>query len=255
VNLEARALRVVLGAKTILEDVDLVFEPGESVAVIGPNGAGKSTLLRALAGLVECDGAVLVEGDATAELDRRAMARKVAFVGQSRAPAFDFSVLEFVLMGMNARKGRFALETTDERQRALKAIDEVDLSTMASRGVQTLSGGEYQRCVMARTLVTDARIWLLDEPTSDLDPRHQLAVHELIQRHASDGGVALTVLHDLHQAARFHDRVVLIVDGQVTADGSPTEVLQSNVLAEAYGVRIERIETEYGPAFVPTSDR
>lgn len=250
--LEARKLGVVLGGATILRDINLSFDAGESVAIIGPNGAGKSTLLRALAGLVETTGVARLDGEPLASLERREIARRLAFVAQSRVPAFEFTVLEFVLMGMHSRKARFALESADERGAALNALEMVDLAEAAERGVQTLSGGEYQRCVLARTLVTDTAIWLLDEPTSDLDPRYQLHVHEMIREHAGQGVLTVTVLHDLHQAARFHERVVLVVDGAVAADGSPDEVLRTDVLEEAYGIRIARVDTEWGPAFMPT---
>jgi len=251
-TIEASNLDIELGGARVLSGVNLKLEGPQNVAIIGPNGAGKSTLLRALAGLIEPSrGSAHLNGYSTAEMTRLEVARELSYMPQSRAPAFDFSVFEFVLMGLHARMGRFSLEGQNQRSAALRALERVELAHAASRGVQTLSGGEYQRCVLARTLVADTSIWLLDEPTSELDPKHRLSVHRLVRRRTEGGALALTVLHDLHHAARFFDHVVILVDGRIQAHGTPDEVMQAELLDAVFDTRLERIETAFGPTFVP----
>lgn len=255
-KMKVELVTVRLGGAQILREVDLDFEAGSKTAIIGPNGAGKSTLLRALAGLVEpVEGRVLVDGSSVQAMTRRELARSIAYLGQSRISTFDYTVLEFVMMGLHARLPRFSLESESDRDRAHAALDRVELGGMASRGVHTLSGGEYQRCAIARMIMAQAPVWLLDEPTSDLDPRHARLLLELTSAEADeDDRCVVAVLHDLHLAARYFDRVVVLCRGEVEAVGAVDAVMEPEVLSRVYEVSIERLESRHGPVFV-TSDR
>jgi len=235
----------------VLRSVDLAVEPGECVALVGPNGAGKTTLLRCLAGtLTPTTGRVTIDGVPHAELDRREVARRVSVVPQVRPPAFSFTALEFVMMGFHARLGRFALEGESERAAAERALETMTIGHLAGRAMTQISGGEAQRVVMARTLVSGATYWLLDEPTANLDLSHQVSLLDTVRRHCDDGGAALAILHDLGLVERSFDRVVVLSEGAVVADGPPRDVLDANLLHSTFGVPMTRLSDDRGAAWI-----
>lgn len=237
--LEARGLTHRYGSDEVLGGVDLTLTPGECVAMIGPNGAGKTTLLRCLAGTLEpSEGAAMLDGVGLHDMRSNDIARRVSVVPQAHPPVFGFTVLEFVLMGFHAQMGRFALESHGQRQRALEALATMGVEPFASRSLTTLSGGEAQRVVMARTLVSGATYWLLDEPTANLDLSHQVSLLDTVRRHCDDGGAALAILHDLNLVERTFDRVVILSEGRVVADDSPRAALNPELLRDVFNVEL-----------------
>ncbi|TDB99526.1 ABC transporter ATP-binding protein [Nonomuraea longispora] len=233
-RLDLRGVSVRLDGRPIVHEADLLVGDGEFVALVGPNGCGKSTLLRTIyRALRPSAGLIRVDGDDVHGLSWRESARRTAVVAQETPSELDFTVGEVVLMGRTPYERVAAADA----ERCARALDRVGLAGAEERVYATLSGGEKQRALIARALVQETRLLLLDEPTSHLDIRHQLEVLHLVR----ELGVAtLAVLHDLNQAAAFCDRLYVMSAGRVLAGGPPGQVLTPELISEVYGVRAVR---------------
>ena len=237
--IEAFDIAVRIGAKTLLDRVNLRIAPGETVALVGPNGAGKSTLLRVLSGdLVPDDGAVMLHGLPLSDFAPALLAGHRAVLAQSIAVTFPFTVEEIVRMGAGGRGGaRVDAEVAG-------ALAAVDMTGFEGRIVTTLSGGEQQRVHCARVLVQLALgeaahgpgLLLLDEPTSSLDLRHQIELLSGLKRRVGGGCAIVAVLHDLNLAALFAARIVALSNGRIVADGPAGEVVTDALLRDVFGV-------------------
>jgi iron complex transport system ATP-binding protein len=237
--IEAHQIGLTLDGAVILQDVSLALRPGEMVGLIGPNGAGKTTLLKILAGLMKpTAGVVTLEGRGMAAHSPREVARVTASVPQGAATDFAFTVREIVLMGRSPHLGRFELEGPRDRDIAQKAMRTMGIDALADRYVTTLSGGERQRVFIARALAQEPRALLLDEPTANLDVKHQLDVIGLVADLAHSVGLGvIAAIHDLDLAAEFCDRLVLLHQGRVLAEGAPEAALTAEYLAAAFEVQ------------------
>ncbi|MEP7002910.1 MAG: ABC transporter ATP-binding protein [Chloroflexota bacterium] len=224
------------GARRVLRGVDLTLEPGGLIALVGANGAGKSTLLRALAGLIRpSTGRVTLDDVGVLSMSRAVLASRIAVVPQTFDTLFPFTVREIVALGRTARLGFFARPARSDQEAVERAISDQDLSSLAGRRIDALSGGERQRVVLAMALAQEADVLLLDEPTAHLDPSHQRSVLIRVGELARTRGViALAVLHDLNLAA-LADRVIVLRDGSVHADGSPALALSAEVVGRVFG--------------------
>ena len=236
-GISAEKLFVTLGGNPVLRGVSFEARPGEVAGLIGPNGAGKSTLLRALAGLIRPDsGAVHLTDTPLKGLNAGERARRIAFMPQHDA-MHPFTALETVLMGRYAHLGRFELEGREDRQIARDAMTRTDTAQFESRQLDRLSGGERQRVILARALAQQAGIILLDEPSASLDLRHRLSMMETLRAEAVNRNVAVVVaLHDVSLAGRYCDRLTLLSEGVIAADGSPADVLTPGNLRSVFGV-------------------
>jgi iron complex transport system ATP-binding protein len=232
-------LAVRFGARAVLGGVSLRVAPGEFVGLVGPNGAGKTTLLRAIAGMLPSpSGRVVLEGRPLDLRDPARIARVIAQVPQSTAIDFGFACLEVVLMGRYPHLGRFALEGPKDHHIAAEAMRGTETAHLESRPITLVSGGERQRVLVARALAQQPKLLLLDEPTANLDVLHQLRLLDLVRALVRQQGLAaLAAIHDLELAARYCDRLLLLNDGRTIAEGTPAEVLTSERMAEAFGVR------------------
>jgi len=240
--LEAQAVSVTLGRHPILREVDLTVARGEWVGIIGPNGAGKSTFLRALTGIVECAGKVLVEGTSARVAGRRQLARQIALVPQQPHIPQELTVAEYVLLGRTPHIGYFASEGRADRLAAERAIARLGLRMFIGRRLGSLSGGELQRVVLARALAQEARILLLDEPTSALDLGRQQLALELVDSLRRESGLAvISAMHDLTLAGQYADRLLLLDEGRVVAAGTAAEVLSEQVIGAHYGAEVHVI--------------
>jgi iron complex transport system ATP-binding protein len=234
-RLEARGISVAFAGKPALDDVTFALASGELVAVVGPNGSGKTTLLRALLGLVAArTGATLLDGRSIHEWTRRALAESIAALPQREEPAFPLTVREALLMGRWARLGPIASVTEADEEAIADALARCDVTGFEQRGIETLSGGEWQRVRLARALASMPRLLLLDEPTAALDIGHEMELFELLRRLVADGLGVLVITHQLNLAARYADRMVLLDGGHVMAEGLPEEVLRADVVSKVF---------------------
>ncbi|MFC4585005.1 ABC transporter ATP-binding protein [Sphaerisporangium corydalis] len=243
VNLvEVRDLSVELDGRPVLSEIGLSAGGGEWLAVIGPNGAGKSTLLKAMMGLVEARGEVLVDGVAVRGLKPRQRARLMAYAPQSPVLPASLTVFEYALLGRTPYISYLGRDTRDDREITGSVLERLDLSALAARPLGRLSGGERQRVVLARALVQRAPVLLLDEPTTALDLGHQQQVLELVDRlRLADGLTVVTAIHDLSLAGQYADAMLLIAGGRLVASGPVKEVLTEPLLARHFGARV-RVE-------------
>ena len=232
-------LTVAFDGHTILRDVSFDVSGGRWVGVLGPNGAGKTTLLRAIGSHIPFDGDICLNGASVEDMSAQDRARTLAFVRQARSLTFDFTVEEFVLLGRAPHRGWLQAYRASDRERVRRALARVDLDGFASRSVLSLSGGEMQRVFLAQALVQDAELLLLDEPTAHLDVHYQFSFMEQVQGQVAEGRTVLAVGHDLELAARYADRLLLLDEGALVAEGPPASVLTPDRLAEVFGMRAE----------------
>jgi len=251
-SLVARKLGLTLGGRAVLDDIDLELERGKLLAILGPNGAGKSSLLRLLAGVQAVDtGAITLDGSVLDTPRPPAVARRIGYLAQDARSAWPLSVHDVVALGRLPWRRAWTSLANDDREAVLDAMRATDVEGLAQRPITQLSGGERARVMLARVLAGRPEVVLADEPVAGLDPAHQLDVMQLLSRHAHEGAAVAVVLHDLTLAARYADRVVLLLDGRLHADGAPGEVLVEDTLRACFGIRVYRGETVDGPFVVP----
>lgn len=228
------------GKRLALRDASLSVGAGEVVGLIGPNGSGKTTAVRvASRALRPSAGRVLVAGRDPYELRAREAARLVAVVPQELAPALEFSALEVVLIGRSPYLSPFAGGTPHDLRRARDAMATAGVTDLADRPLGELSGGEKRRVMLAQALSQDARVLLLDEPTTHLDPKHVLDIMDTVRELASAGRAILAVFHDLNLASATCDRLVALQAGEVVSSGPPDELLTEAFLRLVYGVEAQ----------------
>jgi iron complex transport system ATP-binding protein len=238
--LKIEGLSVFYGARRILQAVSLDVQSGHVLALIGPNGAGKSTLVRAVSGIIPVQaGKVGADGTDLLSLPAMRRARYLAVVPQAVSMPPAFTVWETVLLGRTPYLNFLGQISEKDEQIARLALQRVDALDLAERRVGELSGGEQQRVLLARALVQSTPILLLDEPTVHLDLQHQVSLMDTICRLAHNDNLAVLVaLHDLNLAARYADRVALLVAGEVKAAGTPRQVLTPELISEAYHLTV-----------------
>jgi iron complex transport system ATP-binding protein len=244
---ELRAVTVCFEGRTAVDAITASVERGEWIGLIGPNGAGKTTLLRAAAGLVDHDGEVRVGGKPTRAMGRRERGRSVAYVPQSPELPADMSVFDYMLLGRTPHIAYLAVESSDDRAHCARLLDRLGLVGLAQRHLGTLSGGERQRVVLARALAQEAPVLIMDEPTSALDLSHRVEALEIVDELRREWGLTVvSALHDLTLAGQFADRLLLMAGGSVAAFGTPTEVLDEEVLGRAFGCAVRIVRTDDG---------
>ena len=245
-GLHCDRVSVALGSTQALRDVSLALAPGWT-AIVGPNGAGKSTLLRVLAGLQAVDaGEVRLDGRALATLPARERAMQIAWLAQQGEAGGELTVREVVHLGRLPALGLFAAPDRDDEARVDRALREAECSAWQQRRLHELSGGERQRVLLARALAVDARWLLLDEPTTHLDPPHQVALVRLMRREVGAGTAVVSVLHDL-TLALLADALVVMQQGGIRAHGERGDPRLHAALIEVFdgALRIERYGTRW----------
>ena len=233
---DVRGVCVRFGPRTVLNDVRLAFGAGELIAVLGPNGAGKTTLLNVMSGLLRASsGECVFQGKPIERWTRRALATQLAYVQQQIDLQFPFSAEQVVRMGRTAHIDRL-FDSPEDDAAVVDAMRLTESAEWGPRDFRTLSGGEKQRVVLASALAQTRGVLLLDEPTAFLDLRHQRDLYRLLRDICGQGTLAIAVTHDLNLAATYANRVVLLRDGCVAADGHPNEVLSAEVVQSVFGV-------------------
>ncbi len=226
--------------KSILDDVSFSVDTGEFFVIIGPNGAGKTSLLKVLSGLEKShQGKVDVSGKNIGAYTRRNLSQVLAIVPQHIEVGFPFSVTETVIMGRTPHLGILGMEGKEDFNIAREAMEFTDVAHLADRKLHQLSGGELQRVIIARAICQQPEIILLDEPTTALDPAHQLKIMDLMEKFRSENQTTIIMVsHDLNLAAMYGDRLLLLKEGIVVQTGDPKEVLNKKLLEESYGCQM-----------------
>lgn len=239
--LELQHLSIALGGASIVRDVTWTVKAGEAWAVLGPNGAGKSTLVRAVLGLIKPSaGQVRLQGLELVSLDTRAVAKIAAWVPQGTADDAEFSALEVALMGRAPFRASWGLPSAEELQHARAALEEMGLGSLADRPLHQLSGGERRRAYLARALLQQPSLLVLDEPTAFLDVRHQISALRAVKERVSKGLGAIAVLHDVNLATHFATHALLLRGGEVLAAGPCSDVLTTERLSALYEHPMQR---------------
>jgi iron complex transport system ATP-binding protein len=218
-----------LGGQAVLDGITATFAPGKLYVVVGPNGAGKSTLLKTIAALLPLSfGNISLNGESIPHLPPARRAEQIAYLPQERSIAWDLSCVEIAALGATHLLPEVA------RQAALAELQALGLGAMAGRGVFALSGGQRARVLLARVLVSPAKVWLLDEPLIALDPAWQRQVLLRLKQRAQAGQTVVLSLHDLHLAAAFADEILLLNDGLLVTMGKPEKVFTAKYLRDVF---------------------
>jgi iron complex transport system ATP-binding protein len=236
--LSATGLGYSAAGTRLVDEASFRLGPGELVALLGPNGAGKTTLLRLALGLLApASGTSAIDGIEARRLGATARARRIAYLPQSRPLAWPARVRDVAALGRFAFGGPLGRLRDADRAAVARALAACDLTALADRRVDTLSGGELARVHIARALAAETPLIVADEPAAALDPLHQHQVMALLRAAADRGGGVLVVLHDLALAARYADRLIWMQRGRIVADGPVAATLTAAQIADVYGVR------------------
>ena len=252
--LSIEQLSVSYGDKRILQDLSLEIPQGKITALIGPNGCGKSTLLKSIARILKPEkGRVLLQGEDLHQLDTRTVARKLALLPQAPITPEGVTITELVGYGRAPWGSRWGRLTEQDQQIVCQSLQQVGLQDLADRPATALSGGQRQRAWIAMILAQKTDLVLLDEPTTWLDISHQIELLKLMRELNQGGKTIVVVLHDLNQAARYCDELVVLKQGQLQHQGTPEAVLTQQLLQEVFDLeaQIHPDPVAGTPALVP----
>jgi iron complex transport system ATP-binding protein len=251
--LEVRGLEFAFGKKKILSGVTFQLRQKEIVGIIGPNGAGKSTLIKLVTKVLRpSSGEIFLGGQPVEKMSRLELARHLAVVPQSGDLPSDYRVYDLVMMGRTPHLGFLARENKQDHDLVQRVMQRTDTWQFRDRFASDLSGGEKQRVVLARALVQEPSFLLLDEPTNHLDLKYQIEVLSLVRQEVQNGLSALVVLHDLNLATRLCDRLLVMQQGSIVAEGRPSDILTESLVASVYGASVAIVrDADKGSVIVP----
>lgn len=245
-RIELQDVSIGYDGTEVLRNIDLVFEGRGLYCIIGPNGVGKSTLVRCINGLIpKTSGIILVEGKDVSEYSMKDMAKMMSFVPASSNDVFSMTVMDTILMGRtNCRRWRYSDKDIEATYKLMRLLN---IEELAMRDNGQLSAGQRQKIAIARGLAQDTPVIILDEPTANLDIRHQIYVTEMLKAVTEYKDVMVIMIsHDLNIASRYADRIVVLnKPGVVYADGHPSDVISESLLRDVYGISCE-IVTKHG---------
>ncbi len=225
--------------KPFINNLNLELKEQGIIGIIGPNGSGKSTLVKIMVGLLQGKGDIQIKNKQLSKLNRRELARLIAYVPQIVDIEFDFSVYDVVKMGRYSYAPFFSAKDTTAIEEIHQALKSMELLELQHKQFKSLSGGEKQRTIIASALAQKSDILFLDEPTSALDLKHQQAIYRLLKEVViKEKKLAVAVTHDVNLAAQFCDRLLMMNNGQIIRDGTPAEVLKFPVIEQIYGVKV-----------------
>ncbi len=225
----------------VLHNISLSVKAGEMVGLLGPNGSGKTTLIKLASGVLKPDqGEIKLDGSSLSQLSRKSIARSVAVVPQQFNTPFAFTTAEVVMLGRTPFLRAFAEESEIDKQLVSDALELVGISGLKERRFDELSGGERQKVILAMALAQQPKLLLLDEPTVHLDITHQVEILELVRRLNVELGLTIiAAMHDLNLASLYFDRLVLLKEGMVSADGTPAQVLTEARIREVFSALVK----------------
>lgn len=243
---ELRSVGMSYSGVSVLSGINCQLSRNSLITIVGPNGAGKSTLMGTMMGLrKDHDGEVLLEGTPVERWSRRVFAKRVSFVPQTVRIDFPFTAEQVVMMGRSPH-GDGMFEAPVDRTAVHDAMELTDTLPFASRDFRSLSGGERQRVILAAALAQAPEALLLDEPTTFLDLKHQIAIFRLLRDRARTGLLVLTVTHDINLAAMYSDRILVLSAGRLVADGTPQEALTPETMHRVFEVHAELVQASDG---------
>lgn len=239
-NVEVRELCFSYGPRQILKNLSFTAKKGELLSILGSNGVGKSTLFRCILGLQRnYSGEILIGGKNVCGLDAKDLARLVSYIPQTSSPAFNYSVRDIVLMGVSSGLGLFGTPKKADIDRVNWALDKVGIPGLAERCFHHLSGGEKQLSLIARALVQNAPVLMLDEPTASLDFGNQMLVQSQARALADEGYTIIQTTHNPEHAYMFSDTVLAMKGGEILAQGPPEDVITAEFMSSLYGLELE----------------
>ncbi len=255
-KLDVKNLCFSFKSHNVLNNVSFSSYSGECIFILGENGAGKTTLFRCILGLLRgYTGDILVDGVNCRQMSVKEMARRISYIPQAHSPVFNYSVFQTALMGTDAQMNMFNTPGEKERRLVFEKLEMLGISHLADRGYAELSGGERQLVLIARALVQNSGILIMDEPTANLDYGNQFRIMEQVKRLAGEGYLILLSTHNPEHALLFADKVMILKGNSIMMYGTPEETLNSKVIESIYGINVEiqTIRTNKGnvPVFVP----
>ena len=251
VKLKVKEVEFSYASVLVLKDICLELAASEMLGVVGPNGAGKSTLLRCIDRILSPQkGCILLDGEDIKKMSRMELAKKMGYIPQSSAQVFPATVFDTVLMGRRPHLGWKSSE--EDTEKVLETLQLLDIEDLAMRDINELSGGQQQKVFIARALTQEPEVLLLDEPTSNLDIRHQLEVMDIIKSIVREKGIAaIMAIHDLNLASRYAGRIIMMNGGKIFAAGNPASVLTPENIKHVYGVEVKVNNHDERPYIVP----
>lgn len=244
-KLSVHNLQFSYGTHAVLRNVSFDAKSGERIALLGPNGTGKTTLFRCIMQFLPYGGDVLLDGQDAGTLSPKELAARIAYIPQNAAPTFNYTVSDVVLMGVTGSLGLFDTPRKQQREAVAATLETLGIAELAERGFRELSGGEQQLVLLARALVQDAKILIMDEPTANLDFGNQCRVMDSVIRLSQRGYTILFSTHHPEQASLYATRVLALREGNVLIDGA-LEGLTEEKLSLLYGMPVALRAVEYG---------
>jgi len=250
-GVKVRGLRFSYGEKIVFEDVSFEVDEGEILTILGPNGSGKTTLLKCLNKLLKPKGSVFIDSFDISKLNEKELAKLVGYVPQMHSPAFPYRVVDVVVSGRAPHLG-FSTPTKEDYELAYSILDRLGLSHLADKPYTQLSGGELRLVLIARALIQQPKVLLLDEPTSHLDLKNRVLVLKILKEVAKEGIAIIMSEHDPNLASLFSDKVLLMHKGKIVSYGGVQDVLNKENIVKVYGVDVEIFENNGKRYIFPT---
>ncbi len=239
-SIRIEQLNFYYGQRQILQDISFEGNYGSFLSVLGPNGVGKSTLFRCMLGLLTpSSGQVSVNGRNVLHLSAKELAKEIAYIPQSHSPIFNYSVFDMVLMGTTAQCSGFSSPGKEQRQLTENALERLGILRLKDRPYGNISGGERQLTLIARALAQQAKVLVMDEPSTGLDLGNRIRVMECIRSLVNEGYAIIQSTHDPEQSYLYSDQILALHEGKVLAMGSPQEVINSSLISTLYNVDVQ----------------
>ena len=250
VKITIKDLTFSYNSHRILDDINLVIENSEILSLVGPNGSGKTTLIKCIDRILKPKGSILLEDQDIEKMSRQDVARQIGYVPQSSSTPLATTVFDTVLMGRRPHIGwRVGVE---DLEKVAEVLERLNLEDLAMRDFSQLSGGQKQKVLIARALAQEPAVLLLDEPTSNLDMKHQLEVMETVSNLVKEKRIsAVMAIHDLNLASRFSDKLVMLTKGKIYAVGEPKALLNECNIGKVYGIEAMILNALDRPYIVP----